>query len=80
MGKLKNIGYSDSFFHEIIEEDGVKEKKRIIFPTTRYDNVLNRPTVTPSIKESNNSDFMLVPTGEEEVPDADIFKMFKQDW
>ena len=29
MGKLKNIGYSDSFFHEIIEEDGAKEKKRI---------------------------------------------------
>ena len=30
MGKLKNVGYSDSFFHEIIEEDGAKEKKRII--------------------------------------------------
>jgi hypothetical protein len=80
MGKLKNIGYSDSFLHEIIEEDGVKEKKRVIFPSTRYDNVLNRPTVTSSIKESNNSDFMLVTTGEEEVPDAEIFKMFNQDW
>lgn len=80
MGRLKNVGYSDGFLHEIIEESGKKEQKRIIFPATRYSNVLNRPVVTESVESSKNPDFLLLSTDSEELDDKDIYELFGQEW
>ena len=77
---LSNIGHSDSVLHEIIEENGSKEKERILFPFTRYDNILNRPKclkLGEKIEKSNNPDFLLET---EEVNDTEIYTLFNQTW
>lgn len=83
MASMQNVGYSDTFLHELIEETGEKNKKRILFPFTRYDNILNRPLVLDKgegIENSNNPDFLLVTTETEEVDDAVIYDLYKQEW
>lgn len=77
---LSSEGYSDGFLHETIEENGEKEKERIFFPFTRYENNLNRPTVGESVKNSSNPDFLLVGIEEEELDDREVFELFKQEW
>ena len=78
--KLKNIRYSDSFLHEIIEENGKKKKGGLLFPFTRYANILNRPIVTSDILSSKNPDFLLVPTDTVEIDDGIIYELFGQQW
>ena len=80
---LSNIGHVDSVLHELIEENGSKEKERILFPFTRYDNILNRPKylkLGEKIEKSNNPDFLLVATETEEVNDTEIYTLFNQTW
>lgn len=78
--KLKNIRYSDSFLHEIIEENGKKKKGGLLFPFTRYANILNRPIVTNDIKSSKNPEFLLVKTESFELDDSIVFELFGQQW
>ena len=80
MSEIKNVRYTDSFLHEIIEENGVKKKKGILFPITRYDNILNRPIVSSDILSSKNPDFLLVPTDTVEIDDGIIYELFGQQW
>ena len=80
MPKLKNVEYEDTFLHEIVEENGEKKKKNLVFPVTRYPNILNRPTVTDNIRDSKNPEFLLVSTGEEEVDDNEIYDLFGCEW
>lgn len=80
MSELKNVRYTDTFLHEIIEENGEKKQKGLLFPFTRYDNILNRPKVSDNIRASNNPDFLLVPTETVEVDDSEIYKLFGQEW
>lgn len=80
MSELTNVRYTDTFLHEIIEENGEKKRKGILFPFTRYDNILNRPKVSDNIRASNNPDFLLVPTETVEVDDGEIYKLFGQEW
>ena len=80
MSKLKNVDYEDSFLHEIVEENGEKKKKNLIFPITRYPNILNRPSVTDDITLSKNPEFLLVSVDEEEVSDDKIYEMFGCEW
>ena len=78
--KLKNIRYSDSFLHEIIEENGKKKKGGLLFPFTRYANILNRPIVTNDIKSSKNPEFLLVKTESFVLDDSIVFELFGQQW
>lgn len=80
MPELKNVRYSDTFLHEIIEENGVKKKRGLLFPITRYDNVMNRPIVASNIRSSKNPDFLLVPVSTVEIDDEEIFNMYGQEW
>ena len=80
MSELTNVRYTDTFLHEIIEENGEKKRTGILFPFTRYDNILNRPKVSDNIRASNNPDFLLVPTETVEVDDGEIYKLFGQEW
>ena len=78
--RLKNVRYTDSFLHEIIEENGKKKKGGILFPFTRYANILNRPIVTDDIKSSKNPEFLLVKTETFELDDSIVFELFGQQW
>ena len=78
--RLKNVRYTDSFLHEIIEENGKKKKGGILFPFTRYANILNRPLVTDDIKSSKNPDFLLVKTESFDLDDSIVFELFGQQW
>ena len=80
MSELKNTRYTDTFLHEIIEENGKPKYKGILFPFTRYDNILNRPKVSDNIRASNNPEFLLVPTETVEVDDGEVYKLFGQEW
>lgn len=57
--------------------------KRGFFPFTRYNCILNRPRViTESVRlaDTPNMDFALVTSEVEDVPEDDIFALYKQSW
>ena len=69
-----NIKHKDSVLHEVIEENG-KFSEGIIYPITRYDNILNSPKVTKDITEANNPPFLLFASEEDDILDTDVYKL-----
>ena len=69
-----NIKHEDAVLHEVIEENG-KFSEGIIYPITRYDNILNSPKVTKDITEANNAPFLLFASEEDDILDTDVYKL-----
>ena len=72
-------GYSDIVMHSKELVDGVNEE-RIVFPITRYDNVLNAPKVTDDPSKAENSEFILMTSEESEVDSNTIYDLIGKRW
>lgn len=72
-------GYSDILMHSKETVNGIDEE-RIVFPITRYDNVLNAPHLTDDPKKSENSEFILLTTSESELPADDVYNLYGMKW
>ena len=72
-------GYSDIILHSKELVDGVDEE-RIVFPVTRYDNVLNAPKVTDDPLNAENSEFILMASEESEVESNVIYSLIGKRW
>lgn len=79
MANLSDGNYSDVILHSKTIEDEV-ETREVIFPITRYANILNAPVVVSEPSSANNPDFLLVKTGTEDIPDETVFSMIGVEW
>lgn len=78
---LPNKGYSDAMVHvKQPGEETDKDGQRAIFPTTRYDNILNRPRAISKVDGQPSAPFHLLICEEIEVSDDLIYKMTGQIW
>lgn len=68
------IQHRDVILHDKIEEDG-EIKEGIIYPVTRYDNILNSPKVVFDITSANNPPFLLVVSEESTMEDDEVFNL-----
>lgn len=68
------IQHRDVILHDKIEEDGEIEEG-IIYPVTRYDNILNSPKVVFDITSANNPPFLLVVEEESTMEDDEVFNL-----
>lgn len=75
-----NEKYSDVLLHakRVLEDE--TEERRVIYPMTRYQDVINAPRVSENILTSNNPPFLLYITSTEEMDNEDIFKLFGTEW
>lgn len=65
------------------EDDLGESIKHVVFPITRYRNILNRPRLIDedvSVATVPSGDFHFVTTAVEEVDDNTIYDYFKQIW
>lgn len=72
--------YSDVLLHAKEQVSETEFDKRVIFPFTRYQNVINAPRVSKNFATSNNPSFMLYVTDEGEIDDAVVFNLFGCEW
>jgi len=79
MANLSNIEYSDVVLHSKTIEDETTTNG-IIFPITRYANILNSPKVVSDPSSANNPDFLLLKTGTETIADNEIYSMIGVEW
>ena len=80
---LPEGGYYDHLEWAKMELPDGKEVKVVVFPITRYPNILNRPRVITeksSMAVTPNANFPLLTTDDSEVSDDVIYEMFKQYW
>lgn len=68
------IQHRDVILHDKIEEDG-EIKEGIVYPVTRYDNILNSPKVVFDITSANNPPFLLVVEEESTMEDDEVFNL-----
>lgn len=76
-GKIdfNSIVITDNFLH-IRNEDG---EEGIIFPITRYDNIMGRPTIITDANDLRGSDFSLLVTEEVEVTAEEANEFYGKD-
>ena len=72
-------GYSDIVMHSRETVNGIDEE-RIVFPITRYDNILNAPHLTTDPSAIKNAEFVLFETESMEMSQEDIFKLYDKTW
>lgn len=79
MAKPEFKGYSDILMHSKEVVDGISEE-RIVFPVTRYDNVLNAPHVSDDPKLSENSEFILLTSEEPLMDSEEVYRLIGKKW
>lgn len=79
MAKPEFKGYSDIIMHSKENVDGSTEE-RIVFPVTRYDNVLNAPHVSDDPTKSENSEFILMTSEEVEMDSETVYSLIGKRW
>lgn len=79
MAKPEFKGYSDIVMHSKENVDGISEE-RIVFPVTRYDNVLNAPHVSDDPAHAENSEFILMTSEEKEMDSDLVYALIGKKW
>lgn len=66
-----------------VDEDGIPKKKQMMFPISRYIDIMNRPRFVSTNQHIDGSavgEILFVATGIEEVDEETVFGYFGQKW
>lgn len=80
MSNIKREGYYDTpLWGKTVNENG-EEVESLLFPVTRYKNIVGRPAVVTDMNDIIPTDMALLKVSEDEIGDDVIYELTGQIW